>query len=113
MGASDVRFRYEVEVAQREALRASVLAELRQMLAPRLRGASPLARTEDMTPNVTDRPTPLDIAALLAQLEDGLPHRDAPLTYEQARALLHEVARLQRTVTERDLRITRLMGILS
>jgi hypothetical protein len=46
-------------------------------------------------------------------LEDGLPHRDAPLTYEQARDLLREIVRLQRAVNERDFRITQLMGILS
>lgn len=66
-----------------------------------------------MTPNVTERPTHLDVASLLAQLEDGLPHRAAPLTYEQARDLLREIVRLQRAVSERDLRITHLMGILS
>ena len=66
-----------------------------------------------MTPNVTERPAHLDVAFLLAQLEDGLPYRDAPLTYEQARDLLREIVRLQRAVSERDLRITQLMGILS
>lgn len=66
-----------------------------------------------MTPNVTERPAHLDVAFLLTQLEDGLTHCDAPLTYEQARDLLREIVRLQRAVSERDLRITQLMGILS
>jgi len=56
---------------------------------------------------------PLDIPAIKAQVEDAVPWRDGVLTYSQAVALLAEVERLQRSVLERDLRITQLMGILS
>jgi hypothetical protein len=56
---------------------------------------------------------PLDIPALKAQVEDAIPWRDGVLTSAQANALIAEVERLQRAVLERDLRITRLMGMLS
>jgi hypothetical protein len=66
----------------------------------------------DLEP-VSPQNLPLDIPAIKAQVEDAVPWRDGVLTYDQAKALLAEVERLQRSVLERDLRITQLMGILS
>jgi hypothetical protein len=59
----------------------------------------------------TDLPT--DLAAIRAQVEDGVPWRDGVLTYNQAMALLKEVERLRTAVAERNLRITQLIGIMS
>jgi hypothetical protein len=66
----------------------------------------------DLQP-VSSKTFPLDLPAIKAQVEDAVPWRDGVLTYNQALALLGEVERLQHAVLERDLRITRLMGMLS
>ena len=61
-----------------------------------------------------------DLKALHAQIADGVPWREGVLTAEQASALVSEVLRLRRVVSERDAllvslsrRNEHLMGILS
>jgi hypothetical protein len=61
-----------------------------------------------------------DLKALQAQVMDGVPWRDGVLTAEQASALVTEVLRLRRLVSEKDAMIVslsrrneHLVGILS
>lgn len=61
-----------------------------------------------------------DLKALHAQIADGVPWREGVLTAEQASALVSEVLRLRRVVSERDAMLVsmsrrneHLMGILS
>ena len=61
-----------------------------------------------------------DLKALHAQISDGVPWREGVLTAEQASALVSEVLRLRRVVSERDAMLVslsrrneHLMGILS
>jgi hypothetical protein len=60
-----------------------------------------------------DTMTELDLKALRAQIEDGVPWRDGVLTYQQALTLIEEVERLGSNLREAKAAINRLKGMLS